>query len=83
MTALGTPAKRTCKRGPLKGPCELCGEPIETGEVYRRWAWADDGSVQTVRVHDACETEARDCEWYFDEWPERFPLITERLERAR
>ena len=34
--------------------CFLCYYPITVGTVYRRWAWVDDGSVETMRAHKPC-----------------------------
>jgi predicted RNA-binding Zn-ribbon protein involved in translation (DUF1610 family) len=34
--------------------CFWCGERIAIGEKHARWAWADCGSVATVRVHAEC-----------------------------
>lgn len=39
---------RTAKR------CTECGKAIDPGEVYSRWAWAADGSLDEIQVHLRC-----------------------------
>jgi hypothetical protein len=42
--------QRACKRH----QCHYCGEVIEIGTVYTRWAWKDDGDLLTVKCHPEC-----------------------------
>lgn len=39
--------------------CWWCGEPIEKGDTYCKWACMDGGTVATIKVHPEC----RDA-WY-------------------
>lgn len=42
--------------------CDYCGRPIRSGNRYRRWAWADGGTVETVRGHRCChDIASEDC----------------------
>lgn len=34
--------------------CSSCGETIEKGQEYLRWAWFDEGSASTVKMHPEC-----------------------------
>jgi len=63
-----------------KKPCDLCGEPIVIGDPCIRWTYMDDYAPSRVRVHAACEKEAKKYEWYGDEdgWPDTYPLREER-----
>ena len=39
--------------------CYWCGELILPMERYTRWAWADEGTVDTVKVHVECNAAWR------------------------
>ena len=71
-------AKRKHKR-----PCDLCGKPIEVGQLAQRWAWKDGGLLSSTRVHASCQEEAFEYDWYDDPdgWPDVFPLIEERAQQ--
>lgn len=34
--------------------CMNCGEPIESGDTYKRWVSFDDGSAGTNKMHPEC-----------------------------
>jgi predicted RNA-binding Zn-ribbon protein involved in translation (DUF1610 family) len=34
--------------------CHSCGEAIEAGQTYKRWACFDNGSASTVKMHPEC-----------------------------
>ncbi len=46
--------KNTSVRARVDHTCWWCGEPIRTGDVYVRWAWADGGVMSTVKCHPEC-----------------------------
>ena len=72
MTAIGDRTHKARKAH----TCDLCATAITKGTTYRRWGWADDGSVVTVRAHLSCLTVLHnvvDC----DEWSE--PPVREHL----
>lgn len=35
--------------------CYWCGEAINPGDTYVRWAWAGDDGVTTIHCHPECE----------------------------
>jgi hypothetical protein len=35
--------------------CYWCGERIKKGEQYARWAWVENGVVDSIRVHPECK----------------------------
>jgi hypothetical protein len=63
-----------------KGPCDLCGEVLQIGDRALRWTIKDD-MISTMRVHESCDTEAKQHEWYRDEdgWFDQYPLRAQRL----
>ena len=34
--------------------CQSCGEPINAGEQYKRWACFDCGSASMIKMHPEC-----------------------------
>jgi predicted RNA-binding Zn-ribbon protein involved in translation (DUF1610 family) len=46
------PETRPTARKPHR--CTSCGETIETGETYVKWASFDDGSAFTNKMHPEC-----------------------------
>lgn len=58
--------------------CTSCGEPIEAGEQYKKWASFDDGSAFINKMHPEClsmhDEEAEGGMWeympYSNERPE-------------
>lgn len=73
-------------RLPHRRPCDLCGEAIQVGQTCERWTYFPRGDPpSTIRVHAACQEEAKRNEWYTDPdgWPEEFPLIQQRREDKR
>lgn len=34
--------------------CSWCGQIIERETKYRRWAWFDEGTVSTIKMHLEC-----------------------------
>ena len=52
MPQLGTVETHVAKK---RYRCWWCGEPIEPGEKYVRWAWTDEGKIETTRVHPECD----------------------------
>ena len=50
--------------------CSWCGERIKRGEAYRYWAWFDEGTATTVKMHPECWTvchSQEDIEFYLYE----------------
>ena len=45
--------------------CDWCAEDIVRGACYSRWAWFEDGSACTVKVHPECLEALRHWD---DEW---------------
>jgi len=60
--------------------CDLCGEFIPAGSMYTRWRFFSDHDAATVKVHPDCNTEAKEYDWYADEWQGDFPLAEERAQ---
>jgi len=61
--------------------CDLCGEPIVVGDACKTWAYADGDRAGRVTVHAACDDEAKNYDWYTDEyWAIDYPLREEREE---
>jgi hypothetical protein len=79
MQFFGDTEHYTVKR-PHKGPCDLCGEPLVVGDKALRWTVKDD-IIATLRVHEACDLEAKKCDWYSDDdgWFDQYPLQAQRL----
>ncbi len=52
--------------------CHSCGEAIEAGQTYKRWACFEDGSASTVKMHPECyeaHCAAADGDtWEFDQF---------------
>ena len=38
--------------------CDYCGEDIGPGRLYRRWGWADSGTVCSAKAHRICAAVA-------------------------
>lgn len=51
--------------------CDLCNGTIKKGEKYERWAYADGGHAEGIKVHTVCKGILSDClgfETEFDWW---------------
>jgi hypothetical protein len=51
--------------------CDLCRGAIKIGEKYDRWACADGGRAESIKVHQDCHSILKDCldgDTEFDWW---------------